>query len=153
MRSSHRGGVTVILFLHGIAHKKRTPRRDRVVCFNLLSLSLLALLSTSRRHDGTTITTQTMAELLVNTLNRTPSSECLQVIDEEDATLQEVKKFMEETYSKASSLYETAKWLWQDVHALRTKQQQVDDAMLLHCTKNKPRNGPSSRLTLPRCRT
>ena len=33
---------------------------------------------------------------------------------------------MEETYPEASSLYETAKWLWQDVHDLRAKQQAGD---------------------------
>ena len=62
-----------------------------------------------------------MAELVNTSIQRTNSEERLEIIDEANVVLREFERFMEETYPKASSLYEGAKWHWQDVHDLRTK--------------------------------
>ena len=63
-----------------------------------------------------------MAEFM-SKIQRFPSSDRLEMIDETDAILQGFKTSMEETYPKASSVYEAAKWLYQQVYDLRSKDQ------------------------------
>ena len=62
-----------------------------------------------------------MTELVNPSFERVTSSERLEVLEEADGILQEFKSFMQQAFPKASSLYENAKWLWQDIHDLRTK--------------------------------
>ena len=61
---------------------------------------------------------QTMTEL-VNTFQRVTSSERGEVLAEADGVLQEFKTFMEQTFPNASSLYEGAKILFDEVHQKR----------------------------------
>ena len=72
-----------------------------------------------------------MAEVATRTVQRTTSSECLEVLDEANEVLQDFKSFMEKTYPLASSLHEGAKWLWQDVYDLFAKKQDVKEVTAL----------------------
>ena len=48
-----------------------------------------------------------------------PEAPQLTVTDEADEVLKDFQKFMKLSYTKATALYERAKWLWQEVHDLR----------------------------------